>query len=84
MTNENLLARAKNIAQSGVDYTPRHGAICPWCGTTKLPITRTMKWEGQTRTRYHKCPTPSCIIAKLEIGIKSIEEDHSATGDAGR
>lgn len=79
---EDLLARAKEISQAGVDYTPRYGAICPWCGTKKLPVARTMPWDGSTRVRYHKCPGKSCIISKLGIGIKSIEEDYYASDNS--
>ena len=30
-------------AETGVDYSPRHGAACPACGQ-KMGIVKTMSW----------------------------------------
>jgi glycerol-3-phosphate cytidylyltransferase-like family protein len=49
------IAVALDIVQSGVDWSPRFGGVCPRCQKRKCEVTRTMKWEGGTRTRYHRC-----------------------------
>ncbi len=45
-----LIAEAKEKASSGVYYSPRYGAICPWCGK-RAKIARTVPWEENTRLR---------------------------------
>jgi len=68
------VAQAREIAASGVDYSARLGALCPYCGK-KTKIYRTCHWEDTTRIRYHKCLTPECLISVLGISVKSVEED---------
>ncbi len=65
---------AKDEAESGVDYSPRTGARCPWCGA-RARIYRTMPWDGPIRVRYHRCEASGCAIAALGVTIKSIQED---------
>lgn len=68
------IAEARRIGAAGVDYSPRVGAICPWCGK-KARIVRTMPWEDNTRIRYHRCETKGCAMEKMRDSIKSIEID---------
>ncbi len=69
-----ILILAKRQAETGVDYSPRHGALCPCC-RTPARIYATRPWEGITRIRYHRCESPPCLLARLEVTIKSIEQD---------
>jgi len=64
------IARAK--AAGGVDYSPRFGATCPWCGR-RAKIYKTTPWEDNTRIRYHRCSKAGCVLATMNISIKSIE-----------
>lgn len=68
------IAEARDRAAAGVDFSPRTGAICPWCGK-KSKIYKTMPWEDATRIRYHQCDNGRCVIASLRVSIKSIEVD---------
>lgn len=78
MARPNLtqIAAAKRTAENGVDYSPKYGALCPWCGN-KTKITRTAPWDENVRVRYHRCHHPGCVIAKLQISVKSIQVDTS-------
>ena len=68
------LVLSREQAASGVDYSARNGAACPWCGE-KTRITTTRPWEDKTRIRYHRCTNPQCPISTLNVTIKSIEVD---------
>ncbi len=68
------LATAREAAAGGVDYSPRSGASCPWCGK-KTRIYRTLPWDGRLRVRYHRCYQRGCPIASMGVSIKSIEVD---------
>jgi len=68
------IAAITETASSGVDYSPRLGALCPACGK-KAKIIKTMPWEDRIRIRYHKCLSQRCILAAIGRGIKSIEVD---------
>jgi hypothetical protein len=59
-------------AEQGVDYTPKHGASCPFCGK-RARVLFTRGWTGNVRIRYHRCPNRRCPINSLERSIKSIE-----------
>lgn len=63
-----------DLAASGVDYSPRYGALCPGC-RKRAKIYSTRPWEGAVRVRYHRCMTPGCVINRLGKTIKSVEED---------
>ena len=78
MARPNLtqIAAAKREAENGVDYSPRLGALCPWCGH-KTKITRTTPWDDNIRVRYHRCHHRGCVLEKLKISVKSIEVDMS-------
>jgi len=65
---------ARQQAAAGVDYSPRRGASCPWCGH-RCEITSTRPWEDNTRIRYHRCKNTSCPVSALNVNIKSIEVD---------
>ncbi len=65
---------AKQTAEGGVDFSPRSGALCPWCGK-KTKIYKTGPWEEDTRIRYHRCQDARCTLAAAGITIKSIEVD---------
>ncbi|NDY41264.1 transcriptional regulator [Dissulfurirhabdus thermomarina] len=68
------LVEAKRRAESGVDYSPRTGARCPWCGG-RARIYRTLPWDGAARVRYHLCRSTACPLAALRVTIKSVEVD---------
>ena len=68
------ISEAKNQASAGVDFSPRTGALCPWC-EKKSRITRTMLWEDATRIRYHRCENGKCPLSTMRVSIKSIEID---------
>lgn len=70
-----MILTAKEQAQAGVDYSPRYGAVCPCCKTVKIPIFRTMPWDGNTRIRYHKCKNTDCLLSRLNLSVKSLQED---------
>jgi len=68
------LVNAREQAASGVDFSPRFGAPCPWCGQ-RSKIYKTMAWEDNVRVRYHRCYTGGCVVANMNISIKSIQVD---------
>lgn len=70
------IVKIKDLAAAGVDYSPRHGAICPWCGG-RAKIIKTLPWEDKLRVRYHRCNAPGCVLASLHTTIKSVEADLS-------
>lgn len=63
---------ATESARSGVTYTSRNGALCPWCGK-KTKVYKTMKWEDSTRVRYHHCEASGCLLHEMGTSIKSVE-----------
>ncbi len=65
---------AQDIAAGGVDYSPKNGALCPWCGG-KAKITNTRPWDENVRVRYHRCYESGCVLASMKISIKSIQVD---------
>jgi len=65
------IAVALDIILRGVDWSPKWGAICPRCGKKKCDVTRTMKWEGNTRIRYHKCKYCKKSFKSLETNYKT-------------
>ena len=69
---EKYLVKAINEAESGVDYSPKAGAICPSCGE-KTYVKDTRPWIGDCRVRYHKCANPACCLRHLLKTIKSVE-----------
>lgn len=66
-------------AENGVDYSARHGAVCPWCGRRTM-VYKTMPWDDNTRIRYHRCTNAKCILVAMSKTIKSVEIDQSAGG----
>lgn len=48
------IMRQVNEAKA-VDYSARDGAICPACGAKRCNITRSLKWYGDAKERYHRC-----------------------------
>ncbi|MHC1701786.1 MAG: transcriptional regulator [Humidesulfovibrio sp.] len=75
MSSKKAIAAAIILAQAGVDYSPKTGATCPCCRAEKLSVVTTRPWDGAMRVRFHQCTTPSCLLAKLKQGIKSVELD---------
>jgi hypothetical protein len=69
------VALALEAAACGVDYLPRDGATCPWCGKTRIPVYSTKPWSGDVRVRYHHCNNPGCLLYQLHTGIKSLQEN---------
>ncbi|WP_284152050.1 hypothetical protein [Desulfofustis limnaeus] len=68
------LAAAREQAAAGVDYSPRFGARCPWCGA-RVKVYATQPWEGPVRVRYHRCYRQGCALAQMNVSVKSIEVD---------
>lgn len=66
---------AVQSAESGVDYTPRYGATCPWCGQKRIPVYKTMPWSDGFRIRYHHCSNPECLLHGLGTTVKSLQEE---------
>lgn len=71
------IAKAKEAAAAGVDFSPRTGASCPWCGE-KTKVVTTKPWEDGLRIRYHRCEHAGCVLAVMGLSIKSIQVDHDA------
>jgi hypothetical protein len=69
------VATAIEEAHAGVDYTARHGAVCPWCGRKRIPTYRTMPWGEGGRVRYHHCPHKGCLLHEMGVGVKSVQEE---------
>ncbi len=69
-----IIIEKKEEAASGVDFSARTGALCPWC-EVKSRIYRTLPWVDTTRIRYHFCDTAGCPLSSLRVSIKSIEAD---------
>lgn len=67
-----LIVLKKQEAENGVDYSSRHGALCPACGG-KARIYSTKPWDGTTRVRYHYCEAAGCFLSAMRVTIKSIE-----------
>jgi len=68
-----LIAEARRKAESGVDYSPRFGAVCPVCGKAKIPIVTSRPWRDNLKTRYHKCDSEKCLLKTMNLTVKSIE-----------
>ncbi|MBU0680117.1 MAG: transcriptional regulator [Proteobacteria bacterium] len=80
MSNDDYLKKlveAKAQAASGVDYSPRFGAVCPSCATTRAVVTGSLPWDSAIKIRYHRCRNSGCPINQMGISIKSIEVDVS-------
>ncbi|MBU1040249.1 MAG: transcriptional regulator [Proteobacteria bacterium] len=75
MSSKKAIAAAIILAQAGVDYSPKTGATCPCCKAENLRVRNTLAWSGNMRIRFHLCTTPSCLLAVLKQGIKSVEMD---------
>ena len=69
---EIYLIKAINKAESGVDYSPKTGAICPFC-EKKMYVKDTRPWMSNCRVRYHKCINPACCLQHLSKTVKSVE-----------
>ena len=67
-----VIVRAVKEAETGVDYSPRHGACCPYCGH-RTKVRDTLPWSGNSRIRYHACPNERCLLHQMDRSIKSIE-----------
>ncbi len=59
-------------AQKGVEYVNGKGAFCPLCGERMVIIT-TRRWSEGVRVRYHRCQRVTCVLAKLDLQVKSVE-----------
>lgn len=68
------IALALGAATAGVDYSPRHGARCPWC-KKKMRIYSTLPWDGNIRIRYHHCENDRCPLARMKTSVKSVESE---------
>lgn len=66
------LVMARQTAATGVDFSTRRGASCPWCGR-RARIVATRPWDETTRIRYHRCENNECPLGSMGVGIKSIE-----------
>lgn len=63
-------------AEGGVDFGGR-GALCPCCGRRAKVVT-TRPWESGCRVRYHRCENQGCLLHKLGVTIKSLQQDSIA------
>ena len=70
---ELYLITAIESGRTGITFTQRHGAACPWCGM-RACVVNTRPIEGVTRIRYHRCSNPTCPLHVFDHTIKSIEE----------
>ena len=69
-----VIIKAREKAEQSVDYTPRHGAVCPECSRKNIPVVTSRPWEGDTRIRYHRCTNiEGCILAIMKTSIKSVQ-----------
>ncbi len=68
-----VLTLAIEAARAGVDYTPKNGAVCPFCGKHRIPTYKTMPWAGDLRVRYHHCNNPECPLCELNGSVKSVQ-----------
>lgn len=71
-----MLAAALVLAEHGVAYSPRYGALCPLCGA-RMKVTVTKKWHGASRVRWHRCRAEGCLLARVEKAVKSVEMDET-------
>jgi len=67
------VALVLGVIRKGVDWSSRDGGVCPACGKKRCKVTRTMRWEGATRIRYHICTNDKC-----KATFKSLEVEHAA------
>jgi len=74
MSGRKVVATAMALAEAGVDYTSRHGALCPYCGK-RAKVRTTRPWDGPARVRYHVCANPRCLLCQYGKPIKSIETE---------
>jgi len=68
-----IVDEARALADAGIDYSVRYGAVCPVCGKVQLPTVTTRPWKENTRTRFHKCNNQDCILCRMGISIKSLQ-----------
>jgi hypothetical protein len=61
------VALVLGVIRNGVDWSSRDGGVCPACGKKRCKVTRTMRWEGATRTRYHACDKCGATFKSLEV-----------------
>jgi len=72
-----IIVFAIQKAAQGVEYTPKYGAVCPFCGSIRMRTITTRKWDGDTRTRFHRCKNKSCPLHKRKVYIKSVQVDET-------
>jgi len=72
-----ILAKVKEKADQSVDYTPRHGAVCPECGKKRMQTVTAKPWKDGIKVRYHKCGNIAggCLLAIMQTSIKSVQEE---------
>ena len=75
--NKAIIAGYVHAAQSGVDFSPKNGALCPACAK-RAKIYSTKPWEGNLRVRYHRCENERCLLCRIGATIKSVEMDAAA------
>ena len=73
MVSAAAMAVAIGIVRNGVDWSSKHGGVCPRCAHKRCKVTRSMPWDGDTRVRYHACQ-------KCGTVFKSLETDRDKTG----
>ena len=66
------LAGCFRNAEEGIEYHPKYGAKCPWCGD-KLRVQDSKPWGRKTRIRYQKCLNPKCPLSCMDKTVKSIQ-----------
>ena len=70
-----VFVAAVQRAENGVDFSPRFGAVCPFCGRPNLRVHGSKPWDGDCRIRYHRCHNPGCYLHQIGQTIKSVQVD---------
>ncbi len=68
-----LVKEARVKAEQSIDYTPKHGAVCPECGQKHIKIYASRPWEDDIKIRYHKCTNEECLLSMIGVSIKSVQ-----------
>lgn len=72
MNSAKVVMTARHLAVTGVVWQGG-AALCPLCGC-RLHTCSSGKRHMRPRVRYHKCRNAACLMAMLDLRIKSVEE----------
>ena len=76
-----IIVLAIQKASQGVEYTPKYGAVCPFCGSKRIRTYSTKPWKDSLRVRFHKCQNKRCPLYKQNISVKSVQVDTTEMPD---